>query len=560
MKLQCKLILSALAAAVMLPATMTAQTKKWDDYRAEHGIALPTWNIKTNLLSDLTGSLNLALEFRLGNHASLNVVGQHNPFKFRAKTEGDLTWAQTKWWHLAVQPELRVWFSETFRGHFLGVHGHYVKYDVAGLPHPPFSDWMHNWRFEGDLYGAGIAWGHRWNFSRRWGLELTAGVGYVHVDHTRCTIEPCDDAPVREKRDYFAPTKLGVNLIFGLDTKRAAPVAEPVPVVVPVPEPAVAAPAKVRYEPVFTPVFIIPEAELVKARNESGSAYLEFPTGSAVINPNYRNNATELARIDEMIYRVKSDPDATITGITIVGNASPEGSFLNNLSLSQKRAEALRTHLNRVYGFAHGLITARGGGEDWPGLSKLAAGSYIPGIESLLAIIDGSADYDARERMMMAANRSAYTAMKQEIYPRLRRTDYKLDFEVAPISIERGKEIMRTNPRNLSLNELFLIAQTYRPGSEEFREVNEIAARAFPDNDVANINAAAAAIQRGDLTSAASFLDKVRDRSRVEWNNNMGIVAFMQGDSAHAAQHFRAAGYTAGANAAELEKHLESIR
>jgi tetratricopeptide (TPR) repeat protein len=159
---------------------------------------------------------------------------------------------------------------------------------------------------------------------------------------------------------------------------------------------------------------------------------------------------------------------------------------------------------------------------------------------------------------MIAANSAAYNLMKTEIYPKLRRTDYQLDFEVAPISIERGKEIMHTNPRNLSLNEMFLIGETYQPGSEEFRDVMEIAARTFPDSDVANINAASAAIARGDYVSAASFLNKVHNHD-ADWSNNMGIVAFMQGDVDKAVEYFTAAGDKATANVAELEKYFDSL-
>jgi hypothetical protein len=160
---------------------------------------------------------------------------------------------------------------------------------------------------------------------------------------------------------------------------------------------------------------------------------------------------------------------------------------------------------------------------------------------------------------MIAANSAAYNTMRNEVYPKLRRTDYTIDFEVAPISIERGKEIMRTNPRNLSLNELFRIAETYQPGSEEFREVMEIAARTFPDSDVANNNAASAALVRGDVQQAAQFLVKVKNHDS-DWNNNMGIVSFLQGNASKAAEHFRAAGAKASNNVAELNKHFNSLK
>ncbi len=45
MKLRYKFLL----LLALVPMALVAQTKKWDAYRAENGISLPTWSIKTNL-------------------------------------------------------------------------------------------------------------------------------------------------------------------------------------------------------------------------------------------------------------------------------------------------------------------------------------------------------------------------------------------------------------------------------------------------------------------------------------------------------------------------------
>jgi hypothetical protein len=37
---------------------------------------------------------------------------------------------------------------------------------------------------------------------------------------------------------------------------------------------------------------------------------------------------------------------------------------------------------------------------------------------------------------------------------------------------------------------MYLVAQTYEPGSPEFNEVFDIAVRLFPDDETANLNAA----------------------------------------------------------------------
>jgi outer membrane protein OmpA-like peptidoglycan-associated protein len=538
MKMRYKFLLLLLIA----PMALAAQTKKWDAYRAENGISLPTWAIKTNLLADAIVSPNLGFEFRTGGHTSLELVGQWNPFSFR---EGD-----TKWKHWGVQPEFRYWTKDTFRGHFFGLQATYAFYNVGGLPTELFTDYMHNNRFQGDLYGAGVSWGHRWNFSNHWGLEVTAAVGYLHKDYDRYECESCGKMLGNHVENYFGPTEIGVNLIFGGGAKTT-------PVVAPAPAPAPA--PKVRYEPTLTPKFTVPAAEPVKVRDESGSAFIEYQVGRHNIVNNFRNNAAELATIDGMVSRVKNDVDATITGITLVGNASPEGSYSSNQALSDRRAQALKDYIVKGHAIPASSIVASGAGEDWNTLGELVRESNIEGKNALLNVVTGTSDFDARDREMMAASSEGYNAIKSEMYPKLRRTDYKLDYEVAPISIERGKEVMRTNPRNLSLNELFMIAETYPTGSDEFREVMEIAARTYPDSDVANSNVAAAYLQKGDLAAAATFLGKVKNHD-ANWNNNMGMLSFLQGDATKAAEYFRAAGSSASANAGELAKHLESIR
>ena len=79
-----------------------------------------------------------------------------------------------------------------------------------------------------------------------------------------------------------------------------------------------------------------------------------------------------------------------------------------------------------------------------------------------------------------------------------------------------GKEILKTKPQQLSLQEMFLVAQTYEPGSPEFNEVFDIAVRLFPDNETANLNVACTDLQKGDLTSAEKHLAKAGNSKEAE--------------------------------------------
>ena len=80
--------------------------------------------VKTNLLYDATTTMNLGLEIGLGKKWSLDLSGNYNPWKFDD---------ETRLRHWGVQPELRYWLCEKFNGHFLGLHGHYAKYNVGGM-------------------------------------------------------------------------------------------------------------------------------------------------------------------------------------------------------------------------------------------------------------------------------------------------------------------------------------------------------------------------------------------------------------------------------------------
>ncbi len=142
----------------------------------------PHWNIKTNILYDLTGTINLGAEFRTGPKTSLDIPVSYNPWTFSENR---------KWKHILVQPEFRRWLTESFDGHFFGGHAHWAYYNVGNMPHGPFSEYMRDHRFEGWLAGVGVSYGYRWNFSRSLALEATVGLGYAYMDYDKFECQNC---------------------------------------------------------------------------------------------------------------------------------------------------------------------------------------------------------------------------------------------------------------------------------------------------------------------------------------------------------------------------------
>jgi hypothetical protein len=510
-----------------------------DTYIEQVKVIPPKWGVKTNLLYDAIGTFNLGVEFRTGAKTSLEVPFSWNPWTFSDNR---------KWKHILVQPEFRFWTHETFRGHFVGLHGHYAYYNIGNLP-KPFSPNMQEHRFEGWLAGAGLSYGYRWNFNHRWGMEATIGAGYAYLLYDKYECESCGDRLGEYAKNYFGPTRVGLSLIYGIGgstvTERIAIPALP-PVMV--------------YHPTFVSSFITPPVEDPKIRNEVGSVFLEFDIASVTINPTFRNNAAELERLHNQLAEVLRDPNNEIRGINLVGHASIEGTYASNLILSDRRVVSLKNHIRAIHGLPDNLFTARGEGEDWVTLDSLVAASNMPERFQVLEIIRGTGIFDGRERKLMdLAGGNPYRWMAANFFPYLRRADYTLHYVVLPFTVEKGKEVFRVRPSNLSLNEMFMISQTYEPRSSEYSELFETAARLFPGNDIANLNAAAAALDRRDIALAAHYLQFVREHTAVYWNN-MGILQYSQGDKVAAMESFQKAGATGADNARELEKHFQSLQ
>lgn len=114
-------------------------------------------------------------------------------------------------------------------------------------------------------------------------------------------------------------------------------------------------------------------------------------------------------------------------------------------------------------------------------------------------MIDSDMEPDAKEAKIKRAYPEEYRFMLQNFYPALRHTDYRIDYNIRTFSTaEEIERIMAEQPQKLSQNEFYLVAEKYEPGTDEFTEVFETAVRMFPNDTVANLNAANAAIRRDD--------------------------------------------------------------
>lgn len=315
------------------------------------------------------------------------------------------------------------------------------------------------------------------------------------------------------------------------------------------------------YVPKYGLTYIVPEPEPIKGRSERHSASLNFQFDRYELLRNYKNNAAELDKVDQIIKEIQHNADLTVTEFLVVGYASPEGPFEYNRVLSRNRANAFTDYLESMHKVNRSQLRVEDGGEDWEGLRKAVEASTLPDKQEILRIIDEVPNPDARDaELMKLSDGTTYRILLNHYYPPLRRTDYTIAFNVKDFSVEEAREYLKTNPKLLSLNEMFLVAQLYPPDSKEFKEVFDIAVRLYPNDPVAIVNSAAADIENGNFTAALERLNKIQGDPRA-WNN-LGVACALTGNLEKAKEYFEKAiskgDEKARQNAEELQKFMSN--
>ena len=319
------------------------------------------------------------------------------------------------------------------------------------------------------------------------------------------------------------------------------------------------------YNPQYIISFIEPEPEPVKVRDESHTAYINFKVDKYDILEDYKNNNVELASIISSINKVKEDEDLTITSITIEGWASPEATQQHNQTLSQNRANSLSNYVAEKTGIVRDRIEAIGRGEDWRGLRELVVATpRLLKQDKVLAIIDRTdLTLDQKDKQLEKLVPPAiYERLMGELYPKLRRNDYRIVYNVRNFDLEEARFLVDTDPKKLSVSELYKVAGSYQKGSKEYNHALEVAARTYPENVAASVNQAAVELAAKDFDSAMKTL-QASNTADARILSLMGNIHFAKGDLAAARKSWQSAADKGNADAkhnlAELDRYQQSL-
>ena len=262
-------------------------------------------------------------------------------------------------------------------------------------------------------------------------------------------------------------------------------------------------------------------------------------------------------RLRDALREVRQETGTELAKVRVTGYGVPVGNLKKNETNALIRALKLKEYLreNRLSGKA--LLEVDWISEDWDSITSLVRESDMMLREATLDLIDNVEIAKGRERMLMSlADGKPYRYLSEKIFPAVMRVDYRIEYTRKPLDAAESLQLLRSgNQCALRLNEFFAVAGSYPVGSTEYNDVLDLAARLFPDSPEANINAAAVALSKKELSRARGYLERFATLPIAY--NNMGILCLLEGNRDKAEVYLTMA---AAAGVEQAVKALEKLK
>lgn len=317
--------------------------------------------------------------------------------------------------------------------------------------------------------------------------------------------------------------------------------------------------------------FPTPDPSKRKPTNHNGRARVQFEVDKTELhatpyvckNGQRIDNRQQLQVIDDSISYALQNPNVEIESISICGYASPESPYDHNDYLATNRSRALSEYIADKYRLPRERSHYSAVPENWVEFDSLArfatdiTEQQRADLRQLIAQpCYGPSDYDAKEATLKTDPRFAQlykTKILPEWFPLLRCTQFTITTQLKPLTPIQLRDVMAKTPELMSLDEIYMVANSYEHGSPEFLEAMAVALKWYPNDPVANGNAAALAIEHKDYAAADGYLAKAGNSP--ESNVLRGIVATYKGDYDAARRYFEQA-----PSCPEAQRNLQLIK
>ena len=383
---------------------------------------------------------------------------------------------------------------------------------------------------------------------RLYGVPAVSESVYSNTVVRRGRKNPSVNAVLFEGEVPYEPWMAGGRVVLYRDLEGCAGLRTALP-------PLVAAEIAVPVQPRLS--FLVP-ADEPKRRSEQITAVVHFPQGRSVLLRGFADNRCQLARINSLTARLGGNDTIRIETIFLKGYASPEDTYAFNTRLSANRVRSIRAYLQENFGLNTAEFVTATEPEDWDSLRRWVVVSDLPARDEVMAVIDTVPDPDARDAVIWHIDDGkTYLKLLHEVYPQLRRVDYRIGYALPPFTVAQCRELIGSRPEWLSLGEMCRLAESYPLDSPERACVCAVALEYYPDDPCACNNMAVLALRRGDVQTARRCLARCAGDCRAL--NSLGVLYLIDGDAPKAQHCFSLAAQGGSAEAAYNLVHFNEL-
>lgn len=279
-------------------------------------------------------------------------------------------------------------------------------------------------------------------------------------------------------------------------------------------------------------IFYTPEKVEIKCYEEEFDCKVTFKSAQHELLLGFGKNQEELARLDDFVSKGLRIKGARLREVHIMGYASPEGEFSYNKHLAERRTHTLSYYVLSKYPQLKkaSIYEIEGVGEDWKGLENIINVSSLAYKDEILSAIKRHHTDVAREAAIRSLDGGkVYAELLSTVYPTLRRTVFRMKFDVRPYTDDELEEIFINVPGCLSQYEMCRLAQQYAEQGKNPVNIYKKAYEQFAPDPLAALNYANALLKyEKDADKALMILDTVKSDSRSVYP--MAIAHNMKGD------------------------------
>ena len=276
---------------------------------------------------------------------------------------------------------------------------------------------------------------------------------------------------------------------------------------------------------------LIPKPEM-KLVADKGVSRIGFVIGKAQIDKNNPQNQVEMAKIKEKLLSIVDNRFSTLNGISVIGYASPDGTYRKNALLAQDRTDvvlkeivsALPEEVRKYVKLSSMSIV-----EPWSSVAKLMAADSLEAASAVQEAVARYGDDYVNTQNAVRKVPGYRDVIAKEYLPRLRRVEYEINStEFRNLTVPEIWDRYDRGEEDISRYEFWKLIESC-PAPERRVAMEQEALRKFR-NFTLIANREAVRLHNADSVNLDVLAPSVHLYAPLEVNFNQTLMALKAGD------------------------------